>query len=169
VENQGRQAHVRYNLLRAAIEGDMSVVFKLNTGKNRSLSTTAISVVLGLSAIFFLVLYGQQLLLEHDLIGKSALQRRVNAELRDQNTRLSASLQYYQSTKYIEQRAREDLNLRRADEEVLIPVGLDAVLGGGLPAPGTGGDDRSVAAREPSNWEKWLGLFAPARAAEHFP
>lgn len=147
----------------------MSVVFKLPTGKNRSLSTTGISVVLGLAAIFFLVLYGQQLLLEHELNVLSARQRVANSELRDGNTRLRASLQYYQSTKYIEQRAREDLNLRRADEEVLIPVGLDATLEGGLPGNPTQGDEGQVAAREPSNWEKWLGLFTPAKAADRFP
>ena len=41
----------------------------------------------------------------------------------DENARLAAALQYYLSDKYVEQRAREDLNLRRADEEVLIPIG----------------------------------------------
>jgi cell division protein FtsB len=147
----------------------MSVVFKLPTGKNRSLSTTAISVVLGLFAVLFLVRYGQELLLEHELNARSAEQRRTNLALRDANTRLAASLQYYQSTKYIEQRAREDLNLRRADEEVLIPVGLDATLGGGLPGGGAQGEEEDLAAHEPPNWEKWLGLFAPAKPADRFP
>ena len=146
----------------------MSAVFKLPTGKNRSLSTTAISVVLGLFAVLFLVRYGQELLLEHELNARSVEQRRTNLALRDANTRLQASLQYYQSTKYIEQRAREDLNLRRADEEVLIPVGLDATLGGGLPG-GTQGEQEGPAAREPQNWEKWLGLFAPAKAPDTLP
>ncbi|HEX8218011.1 MAG TPA: hypothetical protein VF914_02230 [Chloroflexia bacterium] len=147
----------------------MSVVFKLPTGKNRSLSTTAISVVLGLFAVLFLVRYGQELLLEHELNARSAEQRRTNLALRDANTRLRASLQYYQSTKYIEQRAREDLNLRRADEEVLIPVGLDATLGSGLQGGGAQGEQEAPAAQEPQNWEKWLGLFAPAKAADTFP
>ena len=147
----------------------MSVVLKLPMGKNRSLSTTAISVVLGLFAVLFLVRYGQELLLEHELNARSAEQRRTNLALRDANTRLRASLQYYQSTKYIEQRAREDLNLRRADEEVLIPVGLDATLGGGLSGGGTQAEQEALARREPSNWEKWLGLFAPAKAADTFP
>ena len=147
----------------------MSVVFKLPTGKNRSLSTTAISVVLGLFAVLFLVRYGQELLLEHELNVRSAGQRLTNMALRDANTRLRASLQYYQSTKYVEQRAREDLNLRRADEEVLIPVGLDATLGGGLPGAGAQGEQDGATAQEPPNWEKWLGLFASPRSADGFP
>ena len=147
----------------------MSVVFKLPTGKNRSLSTTAISIVLGLFALLFLVRFGQELLLEHDLKARAAEQRRANSALRDDNTRLRASLQYFQSTKYIEQRAREDLNLRRADEEVLIPVGLDATLEGGLGGTTAQASAEDAAAEEPSNWEKWFGLFAPAKSADQFP
>jgi cell division protein FtsB len=139
----------------------MSVVLKLPTGKNRSLSTTAISVVLGLFALLFLVRFGQELLLEHDLNARSAAQRRANAALRDDNTRLRASLQYYQSTKYIEQRARE--------EEVLIPVGLDATLAGGLAGTTAQGAEENATLQEPSNWEKWFGLFAPAKSADQFP
>ncbi|MEA2576015.1 MAG: hypothetical protein QOH93_3313 [Chloroflexia bacterium] len=147
----------------------MSVVFKLPTGKNRSLSTTAISVVLGLFALLFLVRYGQELLLEHDLNARAIEQRLANSALRDGNTRLRASLQYYQSTKYIEQRAREDLNLRRADEEVLIPVGLDATLGGGLTGTATPGEQANAASQESSNWEKWFGLFSPTKSADQVP
>ncbi|HEX8599630.1 MAG TPA: septum formation initiator family protein [Chloroflexia bacterium] len=147
----------------------MSVVFKLPTGRNRSLSTTAISVVLGLFALLFLVRFGQELLLEHDLNARAAAQRRANSALRDDNTRLRASLQYFQSTKYIEQRAREDLNLRRADEEVLIPVGLDATLAGELGGAMGQGAEENATRQEPSNWERWFGLFAPAKSADQFP
>ena len=71
----------------------MSVVFKVPTGKNRSLSTTAISVVLGLLALLFLVRFGQELLLEHELNARAAIQRTDNAALRGGNTRVRASLQ----------------------------------------------------------------------------
>jgi cell division protein FtsB len=100
----------------------MSAVVRTRRGKHKSLSTTALWLVLGLAAIFFLVIYGQQLLLEHSIKEQIAAQRFANASLRDSNTRLKVALQYYQSDKYVEQRAREDLNLRRGDEEVLIPV-----------------------------------------------
>lgn len=148
----------------------MSAVFKLNRGKNRSLSATAISVVLGLLAILFLVRFGQELLLEQELNGRAAIQARNNAALQDENTRLRAGLQYYQSTKYIEQRAREDLNLRRSDEEVLIPVGLDATAGNNTQAGTTpGAEGEAGQSQEAENWQRWFGLFAPPQAPEQLP
>ena len=122
--------------------------------------------MLGLAVVFFLVNYGQELLLAHDLSTKSDAQRVANAGLSDENTRLRAMLQYYQSDKYVEQRAREDLNLRRADEEVLIPVGdtqpshapgqTQKPSGSGTPASGSA----PAATDSPLvNWQKWLKLF----------
>src|SRR4051794_16986485 len=100
----------------------MSAVIKTRRRKNLTLSTAALWIVLGFAAIFFLVSYGQELLLAHSLTEQAAVQRQENAGAQDENARLKAMLQYYQSDKYIEQRAREDLNLRRAEEEVLIPI-----------------------------------------------
>ncbi len=127
-------------------------------------------LVFGLAAIFFLVIYGQQLLLEHDLKERIAVQRAENTALDDFNTRLKSSLLYYQSDKYIEQRAREDLNLRRADEEVLIPIKEEVV-----PTKASdNGRDTSVTTPNKSHknmipiqlsekpvWQAWLGLFSP--------
>ena len=87
-------------------------------------SSVVLWVVLGLAIAFFLLRYGQELLLAHDLGDQVAIQRIANAATRDENTRLKALLDYYQSDKFIEQRAREDLNLRRPEEEVLIPVAV---------------------------------------------
>src|SRR5438034_11072949 len=100
----------------------MSAVIKKKRRKGPTGSTVALWVVLGLAGAFFLVRYGQELLLAHELSDRGAAQRIINKDLRDENARLGASLDYYQSDKYIEQRARDDLNLRRPDEEVLIPV-----------------------------------------------
>jgi cell division protein FtsB len=141
----------------------LSVVVKTNRGKHKPVSTTALWLVLGLAVAFFLVRFGQELLLEHDLKAKVAAQRSANSATRDENTRLEAALEYYRSDKYIEQRAREDLNLRRPDEEVLIPVSA---------APASPIGDSSVpvtpqeappptATLEPANWQKWLELFSP--------
>jgi cell division protein FtsB len=121
--------------------------------------------VLGLAAVFFLVRYGQELLMEHDLDYKIAVQRSSNSALADENARLAAALLYYQSDKYVEQRAREDLNLRRSDEEVLIPVGDSAQTSTMPPKspPGTSADSVQQAP-QPSdhpNWLKWLELFSP--------
>ena len=144
----------------------MSVVVKTNRGKHKPVSTTALWLVLGLAVTFFLVRFGQELLLEHDLKAKVAAQRSANSQARDENARLEAALEYYRSDKYIEQRAREDLNLRRPDEEVLIPVSA---------APATVPDQSALPITqqetappappsEPDNWQKWLGLFSPPGA-----
>src|SRR6476619_2329871 len=101
----------------------MSAVIKPKRFKKLPAATPALWVVLGLAAAFFLIRYGQEVLMEHDLNSKIAQQRIDNAKLADDNSRPEASLQYFQSDKYVEQRAREDLNLRRPDEEVLIPIG----------------------------------------------
>src|SRR5262245_7850598 len=130
------------------------------------MSSLALWVVLGLAVTFFLVRYGQELLQAHDLNDKAAAQRIENAALKDENGRLQAQLEYYKSDKYIEQRAREDLNLRRPDEVVLIPIAPQAqVLGatGGTSTGGAGegsGSTTQTGAPAPAapraNWQNWL-------------
>lgn len=141
----------------------MSAVLRQKRHKSKPISTTALWLVLGLALLFFVVQYGQQLFLEHDLKGKAAAQRISNAELRDQTLRLKASLEYYRSDKYIEQRAREDLNLRRADEEVLIPVaarpGDDLLNQGDVIAPATGAIPVESVPEPRPNWLQWFDLF----------
>src|SRR3954468_19249668 len=100
----------------------MSAIIRSKRRKGPPGSTTVLWLVLGLAITFFLVRYGQELLLAHDLTDKASAQRITNSKLSDENARLKSTLSYYQSDKYIEQRAREDLNLRRPEEEVLIPV-----------------------------------------------
>ena len=146
----------------------MSAVVKNRGRNNLPVSTTALWLVLGLAVIFFLVNYGQELLLASQLDSKSQEQRAANTRLSDENTRLRAMLQYYQSDKYVEQRAREDLNLRRADEEVIIPVGTTTApslpSGGRSAGPSNTEQSPSAAAQEPEpTWLKWLDLFQPPR------
>lgn len=146
----------------------MSAVIRNRPVRHLPVSSTALWVLLGLAAAFFLVRYGQELLLGHELNDKAAAQRVINSQLQDENTRLKAALEYYRSDKYIEQRAREDLNLRRPDEEVLIPISATPQAAATpsstakSPAPETpspaGGE-----ADEP-NWQRWLDLFSPAPA-----
>ncbi len=147
----------------------MSAVVRTRRGKHRSLSTTALWLVLGLAAVFFLVIYGQQLLLEHSIKEQIAAQRMANASLQDSNTRLKVALQYYQSDKYIEQRAREDLNLRRGDEEVLIPVNVEPTFKDQATQPGQNPAEQATTTGEVSaekpNWQKWLELFIPPPGA----
>ena len=143
----------------------MSVVVKTRQRKPRTWSTAAMWLVFSLAAIFFLVIYGQQLLLEHSLNESIASQRLANAALEDTNTRLRTNLLYYQSDKYIEQRAREDLNLRRADEEVLIPIKAEPGPASSSQAQPSDAQPDSSSKSEVSpatrNWDGWLELFRP--------
>ena len=143
----------------------MSAVIKPRRLKKLPASTPALWLVIGLAVAFFLVRYGQEVLLEHDLNAQIAGQQLANAALTEENARLEAHLQYALSDKYVEQRAREDLNLRRPDEEVLIPVdggtaeaGASAMPPSDATGPATG---EALPAVEQPNWERWFGLFAP--------
>ena len=113
----------------------------------------------------FLVRYWQQVLQEHSLDEQIVLQSRSNQQMLEENQRLQASLQYFQSDKYVEQRAREALNLRRPNEEVLIPVGgtgtQSADGNGSVGAQGNGnaGASEKSQPQAEGNWQKWFGLF----------
>jgi len=142
----------------------MSAVIKPKRFKRLPAATPALWVVLGLAVAFFLVRYGQEVLMEHDLNSKIVAQRVANSRLADENTRLAASLQYYQSDKYVEQRAREDLNLRRPDEEVLIPIGDQPTSDATTTTQQSGSPDGAAsvpAADDTPNWQRWLDLFSP--------
>jgi cell division protein FtsB len=150
----------------------MSAILKAKRRTQPAMSSLALWAVLGLAVTFFLVRYGQELLQAHDLNDRAAAQRGENATLKDENSRLQAQFEYYKSDKYIEQRAREDLNLRRPEEEVLIPIAPQAQalgatgnpstanLGGGPPAAAQPATQAPGSAR--ANWQRWLDLFSPA-------
>jgi cell division protein FtsB len=143
----------------------MSAVIKPRRTKKLPASTPALWLVIGLAVTFFLVRYGQEVLLEHDINARIAEQDIANAALSDETARLEAHLQYVLSDKYVEQRAREDLNLRRPDEEVLIPVDGGAVAAGGGTQGSASGESAEAGAgaavQEKANWEGWFELFAP--------
>jgi cell division protein FtsB len=145
----------------------MSAVIKPRRIKKLPASTPALWLVIGLAVTFFLVRYGQEVLLEHDINSNITRQQAANAALADETARLEAELKYLQSDKYVEQRARESLNLRRPDEEVLIPV--DAGAAAALDAQATAGGSPTAAAAQPNaprpNWEGWFDLFAPFSGA----
>ncbi len=150
----------------------MSAAIKTNQPRKFSVSAPALWIVLGLAAALFLLRYGQEVLMEHDLGGKIAVQTEINAKMLDENNRLTALLEYYQSDKYIEQRAREDLNLRRADEEVLIPIGGTAGQSQqGQAGSGSGlePDAATTGAQEEANWQKWFDLFSPFSSGSGSP
>jgi cell division protein FtsB len=144
----------------------MSAVVKNNRTRKLPVSAPVLWIILGLAASLFLVRYWQQVLQEHSLDEQIVLQSKSNQQMVDENQRLQASLQYYQSDKYVEQRAREALGLRRPNEEVLIPVGgsgtgsADAVgSGDNATSDGTQQDAGQQQGQNEANWQKWLGLF----------
>lgn len=142
-----------------------AIVKKVRAGQKHS-PATAVLVALGfVVVVFFLLTYGQQLLMEHGLKEKAASQRIANAALSDENNRLRSSLLYYQSVKYIEQRAREDLNLRRPEEEIIVPIRVAPDTSAGNPpaveTPVPTVPTNASTDTETPNWEKWLNLFAP--------
>jgi cell division protein FtsB len=147
----------------------MSFVLRAKKKTGSPIPATGLWVLIGIAAVFFLVRYGTELLREHDLREQARQQAAVNSALRDDNARLRSTLFYYQSDRYVEQRAREDLNLRRADESVLIPITVAA------PAPAVPASTEQPAPLDPNiklppdvadrrpGWERWLDLFAPSR------
>ena len=143
----------------------MSAVIKTNRTRKLPVSAPALWIVLGLAASLFLVRYWQQVLQEHSLDEQIVLQSRSNQQMLEENQRLQASLQYFQSDKYVEQRAREALNLRRPNEEVLIPVGgtgtqsADGSGGVGAQGSGSAGASETSQPQAEGNWQKWVGLF----------
>jgi cell division protein FtsB len=143
----------------------MSAVIKTNRTRKFPVSAPALWIILGLAASLFLVRYWQQVLQEHSLDEQIVLQSRSNDQMSDENQRLQASLQYYQSDKYVEQRAREDLNLRRPNEEVLIPVGgngtQSTIAKASTNRSGTQSNSVTDATQtlQADNWQQWFSLF----------
>lgn len=144
----------------------MSAIVRGNRTGNKLSPATGVLIALGfVVVVFFLVTYGQQLLMEHSLKEKASAQRAANSALSDENSRLKSLLLYYQSDKYVEQRAREDLNLRRPEEEVIIPINVapDAAAGRSTPVE-TPVPSQSGSAQPESdapNWQRWFDLFKP--------
>src|SRR5437762_2300743 len=140
----------------------MSIVIRPKRFRRLPAATPALWAVLGLAMTFFLVRYGQEVLMEHDLNNKVVVQRSTNQKLADENARLQAALQYYGSDKYVEQRAREDLNLRRPDEEILIPVGDQSQTdAGAYPQQSRPDTSSDVVATTPATHSSFVLMPAP--------
>ena len=148
----------------------MSFVLRARKKGSTPIPATGLWVLIGIAAVFFLVRYGTELLRENDLREKARQQATVNAAVSDDNARLRSALLYYQSDRYVEQRAREDLNLRRPDESVLIPISMAAPTpaipsGDGRPpqADSQQVDVPPSTVDENPSWERWLELFSQPR------
>jgi cell division protein FtsB len=145
----------------------LSFVLRARKKSSTPLPATGLWVIIGLAAVFFLVRYGTELLREHDLREQARRQDAANRALSDTNARLRSALLYYGSDRYIEQRAREDLNLRRPDESVIIPITAPEAMGSTEEAQPDATQDAPLAEvpaqrSEQPNWKRWLDMFAPA-------
>ncbi|HVX29165.1 MAG TPA: septum formation initiator family protein [Nitrolancea sp.] len=106
---------------------------------------------------YFLVAFGEQAWKARQLEGEVAERQSAVDELTQQKQQLQAQLDQYSSDQYlafVEQKARQDLNLSRPGEHVL----LVRWTGGASPTPAAS----ATATPEPphkANWDKWLDLF----------
>jgi cell division protein FtsB len=123
----------------------------------RSSASFAMLILLAIG-IYFVVGFAKEVVQGQQLSDQVAAQEQSNTALAQENARLQEDTQYYQSDGYVEQAARESLNLRKPDESVILPI---------LPTP-SAGDHSSVRPPAPatsndappeSNWQRWFGLF----------
>jgi cell division protein FtsB len=104
---------------------------------------------------YFLVAFGEQAWKARQLEGEVAERQSAVNDLTAQRQQLQTQLDQYSSDQYlafVEQKARQDLNLSRPGEHVL----LVRWTGGVSPTP------VATATPEPphqANWDKWLDLF----------
>ncbi|HEX7103259.1 MAG TPA: septum formation initiator family protein [Nitrolancea sp.] len=104
---------------------------------------------------YFLVAFGEQAWKARQLNAEVAERQSAVNDLTDQKQQLQAQLDQYSSDQYltfVEQKARQDLNLSRHGEKVL----LVRWTGSASPTPA------ATATPEPAhkaNWDKWLDLF----------
>jgi cell division protein FtsB len=106
---------------------------------------------------YFLVAFGEQAWKARQLQGEVAERQSAVNDLTAQKQQLQTQLDQYSSDQYlsfVEQKARQDLNLSRPGEKVL----LVRWTGSATPIPAAA----ATATPEPAhkaNWDKWLDLF----------
>jgi len=104
---------------------------------------------------YFLVAFGEQAWKARQLEGEVAERQSAVNDLTAQKQQLQSQLDQYSSDQYlafVEQKARQDLNLSRPGEHVLL------VRWQGAPSP----TPSATATAEPphkANWDKWFDLF----------
>lgn len=104
---------------------------------------------------YFLVAFGEQAWKARQLNAEVAERQSAVNDLTAQKQQLQAQLDQYSSDQYlafVEQKARQDLNLSRPGEKVLL------VRWQGAPSP-TPAATATVEPPHKANWDKWLDLF----------
>lgn len=117
--------------------------------------------------------FAREVVQAQSLANQATLARQQNDVLAESNRKLARDLQYYQSDAYAELRARTDLNMRRPDEQIVLPIlqptpapGTDSPQTAAAPAPtAPAAQDQSATHNPPAaldngrNWDHWLALF----------
>src|SRR3954454_20330766 len=97
----------------------------------RNLGTQLLMLLVVLTGLYFGYSFAREVVQAQRLAAQAEASRQQNEDLAAQNRKLARDLQYYQSDAYAELRARTDLNMRRKDETIILPV----LPAGGPPAP----------------------------------
>ncbi len=123
----------------------------------RSSASFAMLILLAIG-IYFVVGFAKEVVHGQQLSADVSAETQSNADLQQANARLQEQKQYYQSDGYVEQAARDGLNLRKPNETIILPI---------LPTPSAGDHSSSPppaanAATSPppkANWQRWFSLF----------
>lgn len=80
------------------------------------------------------------------------------SKLEDEKKRLEAEIQYKQTQEYIEEKARDDLNLIKLGEKVYVVVGQDEKASSETNVL-SGSSERKKNDTKDKNWYSWYKLF----------
>jgi cell division protein FtsB len=88
----------------------------------RNLGAQLLMILVVLIGLGFGYSFAREVVQAQHLAGQAEASRQENERIAAENRKLQRDLQYYQSDAYAELRARTDLNMRRPDEQVILPV-----------------------------------------------
>ncbi|HUS17135.1 MAG TPA: septum formation initiator family protein [Chloroflexia bacterium] len=138
---------------------------------HRNLGAQLLMIVLVLTGLGFGYSFAREVVQAQRLANQAELSRQENEVIAAENRKLTRDLQYYQSDAYAELRARTDLNMRRPDEQVILPVLTpEAASAAGDPPGALSIASLPLAAPAPAagnnpvptgrNWDRWIALFS---------
>jgi cell division protein FtsB len=135
----------------------------------RNLGAQLVMILVVLIGLGFGYSFAREVVQAQHLAGQAEASRQENERIAAENRKLQRDLQYYQSDAYAELRARTDLNMRRPDEQVILPVLPDGETTITAPDTDMAAQPASAAANPVAaapgvatgrNWDRWLALFA---------
>jgi cell division protein FtsB len=141
----------------------------------RNWGTQVLMLLVVLTGLYFGYSFAREVVQAQRLAAQAEASRQQNDDLAAQNRKLARDLQYYQSDAYAELRARTDLNMRRKDETIVLPVlPADAqadttavtaqapAIAPPAPASVAPPAAQAAASGQPSGrtWDQWFALFA---------